>query len=318
MSPPHRLCLVLGDELKLYSFPEPHPFRSARYEAFLRRIRGEGVDSYPGVTICRPRMASRGEVELFHDPEYVEFVARASERGSGYLDYGDTPTYPGVYEASLWVVGATLRALEAVLSGEALRAFNPVGGLHHARRDRASGFCVFNDVGVAIEYALRRGGVKRMLYVDVDAHHGDGVFYEFYDDPRVWIFDIHEDGRYLYPWTGFRHEVGAGEAEGTKLNVPLPPGSGDEELTEAADELREFAARARPDLVVLQAGADGLLRDPLSDLHYSLEGYLNFIRAVIEVANDHAEGRIVALGGGGYERAGLSAAWLGIVRELCV
>ncbi len=315
MTQTRRLCLVLGDELKLYSFPEPHPFRSDRYEAFLRRLRGEGLDTHPGVTVCGPRMASRDEVELFHDPDYVEFVARVSKGGVGYLDYGDTPAFPGVYEASLWVVGATLRALEAVLSGESLRAFNPVGGLHHARRNRAAGFCVFNDVGVALEFALR-AGVERILYVDVDAHHGDGVFYGFYADPRVWIFDVHEDGRYLYPGTGFRHEVGEGEARGTKLNVPLPPGAGDDELAEAAKELAEFADRAEPELVVLQAGADGLAADPLTHLSYTASGYLKFVEEVVKVAEKHARGRILAVGGGGYSREALASAWVGLLRKL--
>jgi len=299
----------------LYSFPEPHPLRSDRYEAFARAVEGQGVDRLPGVMLCSPRMAGREEVELFHSPSYIEFVEGASRVGRGYLDYGDTPSFSGVYEAALWVVGATLRAAEAVLEGESLRAFNPVGGFHHARRDRAAGFCVFNDVGVAIEFALR-SGVERVLYVDLDAHHGDGVFYGFYEDPRIWIFDVHEDGRYLYPGTGFRHETGAGEAEGTKRNVPLPPGAGDEELAEAARELDEFAALARPEIVFLQAGADGLAGDPLTHLQYSVSGYLSFVDAVLMIANDHAAGRVVAVGGGGYLGAALASAWVGLVKRL--
>jgi len=261
-------------------------------------------------------MATREEVEAFHDPEYVEFVRRVSERGTGYLDYGDTPAFKGVYEASMWVVGATLTALEAVISGRATRSFNPIGGLHHARRDRASGFCVFNDVAIAIAIALEAHSVERVLYVDIDAHHGDGVFYGFYDDPRVWIFDVHEDGRYLYPGTGFRHERGSGDALGTKLNYPLPPGAGDQELLKAMEELESFASEASPDLIILQAGADGLASDPLTHLLYSTKGYVAAVSKVRELANELCNGRLVAVGGGGYDRRALAQAWIGLIEEL--
>lgn len=309
--------MVLGDQLRFYSFPHGHPFRSDRYDHFLQLLNSRSDLLNSGkVVLCQPRMASREEVEMFHDSEYVEFVARASKRGTGYLDYGDTPAFKGVYEASLWVVGATLTALEAVMGGRAARAFNPVGGLHHARRDRASGFCVFNDVAIAITAAIEVHGVERVLYVDIDAHHGDGVFYGFYEDPRVWIFDVHEDGRYIYPGTGFRHERGAGDALGTKLNHPLPPGAGDEELIQAAKELEAFASEASPELIILQAGADGLASDPLTHLTYSLRGYIAMVSKVRELADRLCNGRLVAVGGGGYDRRALAAAWVGLVEEL--
>ena len=142
------------------------------------------------------RAASREELEWFHTPAYVDLVRERSASGFGYLDAGDTPAWRGVYEAASNVVGATLNAVDAVLSGTARRAFIPIAGLHHASRGHAAGFCVFNDCGVAIEMLRRRHGMKRVAYVDIDAHHGDGVFYAFEDDPDLLFADLHEDGRY--------------------------------------------------------------------------------------------------------------------------
>jgi acetoin utilization protein AcuC len=146
-----------------------------------------------------PRQATREELELFHTPRYVERVAALSARGSGLLDAGDTPAYPGVYEAAARVVGGTLEALAAIVAGPLKRAFIPIGGLHHATRDSAAGFCVFNDCGVAIEAARRVHGLRRVAYVDIDAHHGDGVFYAFEQDPDLLFADLHEDGRFSTP-----------------------------------------------------------------------------------------------------------------------
>ena len=169
-----------------------------------------------------------------------------SQRGSGLLDAGDTPAFPGVYEAAANVVGGTLEALAAIVTGPVRRAFIPIGGLHHATRDSAAGFCVFNDCGVAIEAARRNYGIRRVAYVDIDAHHGDGVFYAFEQDPDVLFADLHEDGRYLYPGTGSRSETGRGPAIGTKLNIPLPPGAGDDVFLTAWQEVERYLEQAEP------------------------------------------------------------------------
>src|SRR5690606_28933372 len=155
-----------------------------------------------------PRRATREEIEYVHTPEYVDRVVELSERGTGYLDHGDTPAFPGVFEAAANVVGGTLRALADVVENPGRPAFIPIGGLHHAARGGAAGFCVFNDCGVAIEAARRVHGIRRVAYVDIDAHHGDGVFYGFEDDPDALFADLHEDGRFLYPGTGSREETG--------------------------------------------------------------------------------------------------------------
>ena len=166
-----------------------------------------------------------------------------------------------MYEAAAGVVGATLSAMEAIMGGQCRRAFVPIAGLHHAARDHAAGFCVFNDCGVAIEL-LKRAGLKRVAYVDIDAHHGDGVFYAFEDDATVVVADLHEDGRYLYPGTGTAEETGRGAACGTKLNLPLPPGSDDRVFARVWPAVTAHVAKFDPEFIILQCGADSLEGDP--------------------------------------------------------
>ena len=259
-----RVCVVKGDALLRYSFPPPHPFNSARVVRFWEELGKLGL----GEMTIEPERADEEAIELFHDKAHVEFVRKASTLGYGYLDEGDTPAFKGVLEAAEFAVGSTLSCVEQVLSGEADHGFNPVGGLHHARRDRSAGFCVFNDIGVAIE-TLRKEGLRRILYVDIDVHHGDGVFYPYEYDREVFIFDVHEDGRFLYPGTGKEMETGEGRAEGTKVNVPLLPGEGDERMKDILPRLEEFAIRAEPEFVILQCGADSLAGDPIGGLAFS-------------------------------------------------
>ncbi|MBI4258730.1 MAG: acetoin utilization protein AcuC, partial [Thaumarchaeota archaeon] len=237
-----------------------------------------------------------------------------SKVGSGYLDYGDTPAFPGVFEASSYSAGSTLRGLDMVMKSEIDHAFNPMGGLHHARRDRAGGFCVFNDAALAIVRAKQHYHVKKVLYVDIDVHHGDGVFYELYDDPAVFIADIHENGKFLYPGTGFEFETGEGEAKGTKLNLPLAPGSGDKEFKEAFDQVIRFAQVAKPDLIVMQTGADGLKDDPLAHLQYSEEAHRYASSFLHTFAHSCCGGKIIAMGGGGYVVENCSRAWMAVVK----
>src|SRR5579872_3462010 len=219
------VAVVVSERLARYSFGDGHPFGPDRLAAFTREFEARGLDRR--VRQLEPRTASEEELRTFHSPAYLEFVRERSASGTGLLDAGDTPAYRGVYEAAAGVVGATLSAMEAIMRGECRRAFVPIAGLHHAARDRAAGFCVFNDCGVVIEHVRRRRGLTRVGYVDIDAHHGDGVFYAFEADPAVIIADTHEDGRYLYPGTGLASETGRGEALGTKLNLPLQPGADD-------------------------------------------------------------------------------------------
>jgi acetoin utilization protein AcuC len=206
--------------------------------------------------------------------------------------------------------------LGLVLEGKVDHFFNPVGGLHHAREGMAGGFCVFNDAAIAIRRALSLPEFNRVAYVDIDAHHGDGVFYGFESDPRAVIGDIHEDGRFLYPGTGRATETGKGDAEGTKLNIPLPPGAGDADFILAFDRIEEFVRGFRPDLILLQCGADGLSGDPLTHLEYSSAAHAYASSKLHSLAHEVCDGRILAMGGGGYNPANVRDAWSEVVKEL--
>lgn len=309
-----KVALVKGPELLRYSFPAPHPMNSRRVESFYKRVEELHKEMPDAFEIIPPKMATFEEIALFHDPGYIEFVKKKSAEGRGYLDSGDTPSFPGIFEAACYVVGSTLELCRAVLSKSVRRGFNPMGGLHHARRSSASGFCVFNDPAVAIEYLLEVAGLEAVAYVDIDAHHGDGVCYEFYEDGRVVFADVHQDGRTLYPGTGFRHERGRGKGEGLKLNIPLPPGSGDEEFKSAMLEVKGFLMEHEFDLVLFQCGADGLAGDPITNLRYTAASHRLAAEVLCDVANKKCKGRIIAMGGGGYNPENTAEAWTAVVK----
>ena len=268
------------------------------------------------VEIVSPATAPRDDIESFHSADYIDQVIAQSADGVGFLDYGDTPAFPGVYEAAAWVVGSTLDAVDRLMDDRARRAFVPIAGLHHARRHTAGGFCVFNDCGIAIEILRSRHDINRIAYVDIDAHHGDGVFYAFEDDPEIFIADIHEDGRFLYPGTGGAHETGSGGAEGSKLNIPLSPGAGDDAFFDAWEQIEAHIDAAKPEFVILQCGADGLAGDPLTHLEYTAAAHRRAASRLCRLADRHAGGRILALGGGGYNPKGIADAWCAVVEEL--
>jgi len=305
------VALVAAEELGRYGFPDGHPFGPDRQDAFLREL--EQSAAYGNLHLLTPRTATRGEIEFFHDGSYVDLVVERSLDGRGYLDAGDTPAFRGMFEATSVVVGGTLRATEALIEGSVQRAFIPIGGLHHAARGQAAGFCVFNDCGVAIEMLRRRHGIKRIAYVDIDAHHGDGVFYAYESDPDLLFADIHEDGRYLYPGTGAASETGTGAAAGTKLNLPLLPGAGDADFATAWARIEEYLRATRPEFILLQCGADSLEGDPITHLAYSEEAHARAAASVCRIADELGHGRVLGMGGGGYNRRNLARAWTRVV-----
>ncbi len=306
--------LFLSPQLGRYGFPQGHPLSADRQDAFWRGACARGLDRR--VTLAESPEAPKTAIRRFHTMEYIDRVIAASRRGSGYLDYGDTPAFPGCYETAAHVVGAALEGARRIMAGEARRSFQPIGGLHHARRAGAAGFCVFNDPGILIETLRAEHGVRRVAYVDIDVHHGDGVFYGFVHDPDVVCVDIHEDGQFLYPGTGSVHETGSGAAEGTKLNLPLAPGAGDREFLRAWETAERFVDRARPEFVILQCGADGLAGDPLADLRLTAAAHAHAARRLVALAERHARGRLMAFGGGGYSLGNLSAAWCAVLEVL--
>lgn len=302
--------LYYGEELGRYNFGADHPFGPDRLDAFWNETRSRGLDQK--VDIAHPQSCGEDALLRFHTPEYVERVQQQSKTGAGLLDYGDTPAFPGVYEATCTVVGTGLAAAEHILAG-GQRAFIPIAGLHHARRNRAGGFCVFNDIGVIIEQLRAVHGIERIAYVDIDAHHGDGVYYSFEDDPGVFIADLHEDGRYLYPGTGRADETGTGEAAGTKLNIPLPPNVDDETFRREWPRVEELVRAARPEFILLQAGADSILGDPITHMALSPASHRMAAERLRVLADELCAGRLLGLGGGGYNRSNLARAWNEVV-----
>jgi len=312
------LSLYVGDALGRYGFGDGHPFSPLRQGAFLAGLARAGLAD--GVEVRAPREATREEIERFHTADYVTRVVEASREGHGYLDGGDTPAFAGVYEAAATVVGSALEAARRIVAGPerggCRRAFVPIAGLHHARRDGAAGFCVFNDCGVVIESLLGEMGLERVAYVDIDAHHGDGVFYAFEGEPRVIFADLHEDGRHLYPGSGAAAERGRGAAEGLKLNIPMAPAADDAAFLRRWPEVEALLEAHRPRFILFQCGADSVGGDPLTHLRYTPAAHGHAAAALRRIADRHADGRLLALGGGGYNLDNVARAWGEVVRAL--
>ncbi len=208
-----------------------------------------------------------------------------------------------------------MASVDAIMAGETRRAFVPIAGLHHAGRDHAAGFCVFNDCGVAVAYLRDRYQVSRIAYVDIDAHHGDGMFYGFENDPDLIFADIHEDGRFLYPGTGSESETGTGPARGTKLNITVPPGADDTDFAKAWARVEAFLEDAKPEFILFQCGADSLAGDPITHLCYTEEAHASAASSLCRIADEYCDGRLIGTGGGGYNRRNIARAWTRVVES---
>ncbi len=302
-----RAALVWDPAVTGYRLRPDHPFNPKRLELTVSLLEELGLVGGPDTPVVAPRPATRAELLRVHSPEFVDAVERLSEPGADVeegwpwgLGTDDTPMFPGMHAVTSLVVGATMRAAELVMEGGFRRAFNIAGGLHHAHRDRASGFCVYSDVSAAIAW-MREQFDARVLYIDYDAHHGDGPQGIFYEDPNVLTLSVHESGRYLFPGTGGVDELGEGAGYGYSLNLPLEPFTEDESwIALYARLLPDVAEAFRPDVIVLQNGCDGHVLDPLTHLRATTRLYEETVRITCEVADSLCGGRIVATGGGGY------------------
>jgi len=311
---PAPTCVYVGDDLASYGFGQGHPFGPDRLGAFWAQARDQGLDRR--VDVCTPVSTDRESIERFHTAAYVDRVIEQSASGQGYLDCGDTPAYPGIYEAACYVVGSVLDGVAQLMAGERRHVFVPIAGLHHAARDSAAGFCVFNDCGIAIETLKSAYGLERIAYVDIDAHHGDGVFYAFEHDPKLVFADLHEDGRYLYPGTGAGEETGKGKARGTKLNIPMAPEADDVAFLAAWDEVETFLEQHAPQFILLQCGADSIAGDPITHLQYTPAAHRHAAVRLCRLAERSCGGRLLAMGGGGYNRDNLARAWTAVLETL--
>jgi acetoin utilization protein AcuC len=298
-------CNVFDEGLTGYSFGTGHPMAPIRVDLTVRLARALGVLDLPDLTVVPAPTATDEELLFVHTRGYIDAVRRAgSSPHTRDLAHGlgtpDNPTFAGMHEASAHIVGATVEAARRVWSGEFLHAVNITGGLHHAMAASASGFCVYNDPAIAIKYLLAHGAT-RVAYVDVDVHHGDGVQAAFYDDPRVLTISLHETPLTLFPGTGEVSESGGPGAEGMSVNVPLPPGTGDEGWLRAYDAVVPPLVEAfGPDVLVTQLGCDSHRDDPLAHLMLTVDGQRSVHLALHELAHRVCSGRWLATGGGGY------------------
>ncbi len=293
-------AFVYSRDYLQYRLSPTHPLQSVRLEMTAALVEAYGLLGRPDVLSLEPRVANDSEVQRFQEGSYVQAVKRARPAARFGLGTADNPVFPDMHQASALVVGGSLVALESVLAGRAAHAFNIAGGLHHAMPSRASGFCIYNDVAVAI--ATARAGKRRVAYVDLDAHHGDGVQWGFYDDPEVLTISIHESGRYLFPGTGEPEEQGGSGAPGSAVNVPLEPYAGDAAVERAFGDIVEPLVRQfHPDLLVTQHGCDSHVTDPLTHLATTTGSYEALARRLHELAHRCAGGRWLATGGGGYQ-----------------
>ena len=307
--PTDRAGFVYDHRLTEHVYRPDHPLKPERLRGVFDTLTRLGAFQRPNAALLAPREATRDEIERIHAPDYVEAVIAASAEPGldfsrwGMEQHGDTPPFREMHEASLLTTGASLVAMDEVVAGRARVAVNYAGGLHHAMRSRASGFCIYNDPAIVCRTLADRG--MRVAYVDIDAHHGDGVQAAFYETDRVLTISLHEDGRALFPGTGFADERGRGQGAGYSINVALPPYTDDEAYVGAFDAVvPELVGRFRPDVLVTQQGIDPHFTDPLTHLMLSTRAREHCVRAFAGMPYPW-----VAMGGGGYDLDAVRRTW---------
>ncbi len=314
-----KVGLIYTEEYQKYNFGKDHPLRPLRLKLTYSLMEKLNLLNHERLTIMSPRLATQQEIERVHSPQYVEVVKKLSENpeDKSVVSYryglgpGDNPIFKGMYEASALVCGATIIAAETVWSNEEFKiSFNPAGGLHHAMKDKASGFCIFNDIGVAIKHLKKLKEDIRIAYLDIDCHHGDGVQWLFYDDPNVLTISYHQDGRFLFPGTGSINEIGEGKGKGFSINFPLLPGTFNKPFKnlfrKTAPKLLETYA---PDILITQLGVDTYYDDPLTQMGFSLAVYRDIAQTLKTSAREYCQNKWLAVGGGGYLMTVVPRAW---------
>ena len=316
-----RAALIWSPDLAAYDLGEAHPLNPLRLTLSVELMDAFGILSREAV--ISPRHASESELLLVHSIGYIEAVREASDWGAGLrpgmgLGTEDNPVYPGMHDIAALTCGGSIAAIDAVLSGRQTRTFSIAGGMHHAHRSRAAGFSVYNDAAVAIAVARQQHPDLKVLYVDIDAHHGDGVQEAFASSADVLTVSIHESGLFAFPGTGFPGEIGYGAGAGFSANVPLPLGATDECFALAFNDVVVPLARAfRPDVIVAQLGVDAHHSDPQTELGLTLPGYRSLVRGIVGLADELCGGRLAAVGGGGYHIVDVvPLAWTWVMAEL--
>ncbi|MFX1482092.1 MAG: acetoin utilization protein AcuC [Promethearchaeota archaeon] len=305
-----KLVYPYSDALLGYEFRKDHPLKPERLK--LTYLLSKELGLLDNVRLIEPVPATRQELELFHTSEFIDAVEDSGINNNPHPRFGlgtsDNPIFPQIHDTGARYVGATLNAMRAIIDG-ASNAFCISGGLHHAQQSQASGFCIYNDAVIAIKFLLSKRNAK-VLYFDIDAHHGDGVQNAFYQSKDVMTISIHQTGKTLFPGTGHVYEIGVGDGVGYAVNIPLIPGAGTLELVHAFDEVVvPLFETFKPDLLVTQLGVDGHYLDPLANLAYTSHGYEAVIRKLQQMSSQICSIGWLALGGGGYNPVNVARLW---------
>ena len=314
-----KVGLIYTDEYQKYNFGDRHPLRPLRIKLTYSLMQKLGLLDNEMLEIIPPRLCTRDELEMVHSPAYIDAVKRLSNNPNDRsvkpyiygLGPGDNPVFKGMYEASALVCGASLVAADVVWKENDIRfAFNPAGGLHHAMKNRASGFCIFNDIAVAIKHLQKLKKNIRIAYLDIDCHHGDGVQWLFYDDPNVLTISLHQSGKFLFPGTGETKEIGKGSGEGFSINFPLLPGTSNKMYLKLFRKcIPKILEAYNPDILLTQLGVDTHFEDPLTQLGLSISIYRDLAQTMETCATDFCHNRWLAFGGGGYLMSVVPRAW---------
>jgi len=307
-----KAALIYSDQLASHVLSDSHPMRPIRLAHTYELSRQSGLLDSDNARVIAPREATEQELTRVHSKDYVQAVRSLGiglETGNGQsygFGPGDNPVYDGIYNAQALSAGSAVVAMELVEAGEVNVAFAPAGGLHHAMPARASGFCVFNDPAVIIQTLVEAG--RRVVYIDIDCHHGDGVQHIFYDTDQVLTISLHESGQFLFPGSGFTGDIGTGKGEGFSVNVPLAPHTGDDVYQTAFDAVVPPLTRAfKPDVIVTQLGMDTHVFDPIAHLRITTQGFARTVAKLAILADE--TGKWIALGGGGYDLGAVARGW---------
>lgn len=305
-----RFGFIYHDDYLKYDFGKGHPLSAIRIQMHKELLELNSFFENENVVLIEPSNCSDEDLQTVHSKDYINFIKRLSVSGEGSVDGKDTPAFKGMYDVTKTSVGGTLTAVDEIMKGNLNHAWNPGGGFHHAKTSSGGGFCIFNDIAIAIKRLLGKYNVKRIMYIDIDAHHGNGIQDIFYDDSRVCKISLHESGQTLYPYSGFEEEIGRRDGKGYNINIPLPMGTFDEAYIQVFSEVLPLVAEFySPEFIILAAGADAHYLDPLSHLQLTSSTYLRVADIVHELSHKHCKGRCAMLGAGGYSLDATPRMW---------
>ncbi len=310
--PENKTIMTFHEKFRQYDLGEGHPFRGDRFANAMKFFESQGLLSLPEFVLVEPRPASREDLLRVHDEGYVDLIFSLAKESKSY-DF-ETPVSPSILEAALLIVGGAIECGKAVYEEKAKRAISLGGGYHHAGRSYGGGFCIFNDIAVLVEYLRAKQGVKRFLILDYDVHFGNGTSDIYYQDPNVLYISLHQDPTTIYPGTGFAWQIGEGKGEGYNVNVPLPPGTGDNTYLFALNEIFvPLAEELKPEIIIANGGSDPHFADMLGDLSLTVKGFFDVSRLIRETADGVCGGKLVLMPGSGYNPKVLPLCWYALV-----